>query len=566
MSRRLRPFPLSASPLTVLLGAGLSAIFAPWHSASSQEPEPAAPAQLTTHTSGLGMKFVALPDVAVLFAEHETRVSDWETFVKETKSPWSYKPHFEQGANHPVVGITLQDAKAFCNWLTEKDRQSQKINVAQSYRLPTNQEWDAAAGLVRGRKTNVSVEEKVADDRTYPWGLTWPPPPKAANFAEHEIPNYEDGFPFTAPVGQFTPTKDGLFDLAGNVWEWCWDQEIRAEQVGVLRGGSWAYFRAECLTSGYRYVVPSTLQMPTIGFRCVFEDKQRTAHILASVEAESLRLRTERRDQLMGKGEIKTEELDAMRKKLAGASGASDLPDPSKLTPAKGGAPFLNALGMEFVPLGDRILIGATEVRVQDYEAWLKVTGGSWDRKPSFLLGGNHPAAGLSWQEATAFCAWLTEKDRATGLLPAGASYRLPTDAEWSLAAGLKDEAGTDPAKRHGGNTTHFPWSAEGAFPPPSSTVNLDASKIAGYNDNYAYTAPVKMELAGETGVYGLGGNVAEWCQDEWPGAAEEHVIRGGSWLMSDKTALLTSSRVHAGKAFTRPDLGFRCVIELAAP
>jgi len=163
---------------------------------TAQKPE-----EMTEHSSSLGIKFLAVPGCSVLFATYETTVAQWQTFIDETKTEWAYKPHFKQGADHPVVGVTLQDAKLFCAWLTDKERLTSKINPAQSYRLPTLQEWDTAVGLLRTRKPDLTVDEQVSDQRTFPWGTRWPPPPKAGNFAEGEIPGYEDGFPFTSPVG-----------------------------------------------------------------------------------------------------------------------------------------------------------------------------------------------------------------------------------------------------------------------------------------------------------------------------------------------------------------------------
>ena len=96
--------------------------------------------------------------------------------------------------------------------------------------------------------------------------------------------------------------------------------------------------------------------------------------------------------------------------------------------------------------------------------------------------------------------------------------------------------------------------------------ANLDATKIPGTSDSYSYTAPVDSSRTNALGLYEMGGNVSEWCEDAWPSAPEERVIRGGSWLSYDKDALLTSARAHALKNAARADLGFRCVLDLGAP
>ena len=518
------------------------------------------------HTSSLGEKFVSVPGTSVLIATHETRVSDWQSFVTASGYEWTYQPHFEQGPDHPVVGITLEDARAFCVWLTEKERQEGKLTTAQSYHLPTRADWDAAIRLLRTRKPDLTVEEKVTDERTFPWGMDWPPPAKIGNFAADEIPGYEDAYPYTAPVGQFAPSADGIYDLSGNVWEWCWDPEIRAEQVGVLRGGSWAYFRAECLRSSYLYAVPVDLRMPTIGFRCVYEDKQRTATMLASAEKIKAEIRTKRREEIMG-GEVKKEELEAMRAKLDAAGTTSTTVDISTLKPAQSGLPYTNSLGMEFIPLPKTtVLMGKMEVSAQNFETWLKTTLRTWAKKPPFLASDSHPAVGVTWEEATSFCEWLTEQDRTNKLIPATASYHLPTDQEWSLAVGLTDETGDNAAQRAAKVGLHYPWSLDGKFPPPANSTNLDAAGIEGYTDSYSYTSPVNVEAANEIGILGLGGNAAEWCQDVWPEAVDERVIRGGSWLSRDAHLLRSGTRQHAAKNSSNSSIGFRVVLELSHP
>jgi formylglycine-generating enzyme required for sulfatase activity len=522
--------------------------------------------EVMEHVSSTGLKFVEIPGTTALVAVYETRLSDWNEFLEGSGYTWSFKAHFEQEPNHPVVGVNLQDAQAFCNWLTEKERAEEKINSAQSYRLPTRSDWDAAAAMLRSRKLDLTVEEKVQDERAFFWGLAWPPPAGSGNYAETEIEGYSDGYPFTSPVGSFGPSEEGVFDLAGNVWEWTWDMTLSADQRGYLRGGSWAYFRPACLTKNYQYQVPVEMRAATIGFRCVFEDKQRTAKLLAAADAERAEQRAKRREELMGNGEVDQDALEAMRKRLSKGSAGPALPDPADLTKAAAGSSFLNTLGMDFLPVeGLTVLAGAHEVRVQDYEVFLKKANRSWNDKPSFLLGGGHPVAGVSWKDAKAFCGWLTEVERELDLIPEGASYRLPTDIEWSRLAGLEDEAGANPAERHAKTKDHFPWTGDGTWPPPSMSVNLDASKIGEFSDSYAYTAPVATAEQNPSGVNGLGGNVSEWCEDPWPEASEERVYRGGSYLFFDKHALLTSARRHASEETTRADLGFRCVLDLGS-
>lgn len=542
-----------------------AALVLPWLLATAAHAQ--IPKDDTVHTSSLGQKFVSVAGTPALIATHETKLGDWKAFLSETGHTWEFKPHFDQTDDHPVVGVTLEDARAFCLWLTEKERKEGTLNAAQGYRLPTQGDWDSAVGLARMKKPDLTVEEKVNDDRVFPWGMAWPPPAKTANLAEGEIEGYSDGTAFTAPVGSFAANSDGIYDLGGNVWEWCWDPEIRAEQVGILRGGSWAYFRPETLRSGYQYPVPTDMRMPTVGFRCVFEDKQRSATLIAAAESVKAQMRTQKRQDLLG-GKVDNAEVAAMREKLSSQMAqptGNDTPN-ADLKAVVAGQPFTSSSGLSFVPLpeaGVEMLFGATEVRVQDVENWIQSSGRDWPGRPSFLKEASHPAVGISWEQAVAFADWLTLQDRAQKLIPETASYRLPTDAEWSLAAGLKDEKGSTPEEKSLAATTHYPWSAEGMFPPPRSSTNLDANRISGHYDRHPYTAPVEEEAANALGIRGLGGNASEWCQDIWPGSPDERVVRGGSWLTRERDDLRTGVRQHAAASAGNSGIGFRLVLEL---
>jgi len=166
------------------------------------------------------------------------------------------KPRYWDNPNYnapdkPVVGVSWEDAAAYARWAGK--------------RLPTEAEWEKAArgGLVGKR---------------FVWGDEWPPPSGAGNFDIGD-----DGYEYTAPVGKFKPNGYGLYDMAGNVWEWCgdwYDRDYYANSPGrnpkgpssgeyrVLRGGSW-YFN---LTNNLRVANRNSLTPVSWsyyeGFRC----------------------------------------------------------------------------------------------------------------------------------------------------------------------------------------------------------------------------------------------------------------------------------------------------------
>ena len=232
----------------------------------------------------------------VLMCAWPTRVKDYEQFKKETEAPgkvavkaeerplaydedsWR-EPGYEQGPDFPVVAVTAEEAVAFCQWLTKKERAEKRITPEQEYRLPTLAEWRAAAG----------PEE-------YPWGSAWPPPPKTGNFggeefsrgrgytrASPDMRGYDDGHEMVAPVGSYAPNRDGLFDVAGNVQTWIQEwyrkemtpagtkagDDGGGQKYRVSAGSTWeSNVKWEFAANRIDTAVPDN-RSQLVGFRCV---------------------------------------------------------------------------------------------------------------------------------------------------------------------------------------------------------------------------------------------------------------------------------------------------------
>jgi len=517
------------------------------------------------HTNSLGMAFVPLPRVPVQIAVHEVRVSDFETFMAAANyNREADTLHFEQEADHPAVNINLEDAKAFCAWLTQKELAAGKLNSKQSYRLPTNIEWSAAAGIVAGRGMGLSgsSDQRLENERGFPWGTGWPPPEGAGNFASHEIQGYSDPFRYTSPVGKFKPNALGLYDMAGNVWEWC-DEPNRSDKTkATVRGGSWIYFREDFLRSSYRYEVPPALRAPTFGFRCIYEDAEIKAKILLAQKMSQESAIASANDRLRAE-DVEGDDVTSARGRFLASretSGGDELVLNGDAQPPVAGRRFLNSIGMKFQPVvNTTILVGAMEVQVKEFNHFTTLTGAKWKR-PTFTQSGSHCAVGMTYDQAVAFCDFLTKKELDLGILKGNQHYRLPTDAEWSLAAQLPESVG-QPHELDGGQPGTFPWGRE--WPPPSFAGNLDGDKIDGFRDRYSYTSPVGRGSANEFGIHDLAGNASEWCAGFFSPGSEKRVARGSSWLDSRKEILYSSARKSFAGSTSKPDLGFRCVLQL---
>lgn len=231
--------------------------------------------------NSLGMKFVPVPGTQVLICVHETRRVDYGPFAQETLPNTAWKAPSKQGVmqsqhdDYPVVNVSWHDAKAFCDWLSKKE--------GLTYRLPTDREWSYAVGIGKeeDRYTAANPSElslKVKDE--YPWGNGWPPDSRdgsyagataRATFGERQaiIHGFDDGFAMTSPVMHFKPNGLGIYDLGGNVWEWCEEWFDAAKTLKVKRGASYFNHDQSYLNSSFRHGNEAEHREPGGGFRLV---------------------------------------------------------------------------------------------------------------------------------------------------------------------------------------------------------------------------------------------------------------------------------------------------------
>jgi formylglycine-generating enzyme required for sulfatase activity len=189
------------------------------------------------------------------------------------------------------------------------------------------------------------------------------------------------------------------------------------------------------------------------------------------------------------------------------------------------------------------------------------------------------PVVRVSWQEAAAFCNWLSQReklppayvkngDRFELADPVTTGYRLPTEAEWEFAARFD---GVRASRK-------YPWGNDLPVPAKSgnwgdaTAIYLTPVTITGYEDSYRVAAPVGSFVANPLGLHDMGGNVLEWTADRYsiyvvgpdfesvdplgPKTGDNYVVRGAGWLTGKVPELRLAVRDSANSP--RPDLGFR--------
>jgi formylglycine-generating enzyme required for sulfatase activity len=224
-----------------------------------------------------------------VFAEEAHYKTDAE---RDGKGAWGYNPErrrhegdkpqynwrapgFSQTAQHPVVNVSWNDAVAFCAWLSKKEK--------KRYQLPSEAQWEYACRA--GTQTRFFFGDAEADLKQYVNIADQALQEKfdANAYRDYGFMPWNDHYPFTSPVGAFKPNSWGLYDMHGNVAQWCRDRfdkdyyrhcpqddpECTKGTSIVYRGGGW-YLDARFCRAASRYeCVRPDMRGIWMGFRVV---------------------------------------------------------------------------------------------------------------------------------------------------------------------------------------------------------------------------------------------------------------------------------------------------------
>jgi formylglycine-generating enzyme required for sulfatase activity len=416
-----------------------------------------------------------------------TEVTQKQWFAVMNTQPWVNKEMATSGDSIPVTHINWQDAATFCEKLTERERFAGRLPAGLRFTLPTEAEWELAC---RGSATNTSAYcfgDAVQDLRRHAVVAK-----SIALAALRRNSNVE-------PVGSYKANEFGLYDMHGNVGEWCADAaDLVSDRVvtivdedgvvdplnisgemRVCRGGTWAYEPAKCRSASRDACDPARAYID-IGFRPVL-----VARAAPSGESYGAFLPQE-------------SSMVAVGNRIEAGLGVKMI----KIGPANFimGSPVSEANrnvdeSRHRVEISQGYWIAETEITRQQWRSVMGTT--PWAPELEAAIPGDSPATHVSWTEAIQFCETMTVRERQAGRLPTGMAFDLPTEAEWELAC-RGSEA----------NTTAYCFGDDPKMLGQYAVVQPSGS------EGDATAESIRSKQPNAFGIYDMHGNVYEWCRD----------------------------------------------------
>ena len=174
-------------------------------------------------TNFIGMKFAKIPGNNYYIGKYTVTQKEWKAVMGAT--PWKGESYVKEGDDYPATYISWNDCQQFVKKLNSKEGRNR-------YRLPTEEEWEHACRA--GSTTKYCFGDDVERLGDYAW---------------YDKNAWDVDEKYAHRVGQKKPNQWGLYDMHGNVWEWCQDKWDESGSARVFRGGSWCSTAGSCESS-----------------------------------------------------------------------------------------------------------------------------------------------------------------------------------------------------------------------------------------------------------------------------------------------------------------------------
>ena len=376
----------------------------------------------------------------------------------------------------------------------------------------------------------------------------------------------------TCPVQSSGENAWGLFGTGGNVWEWCEDLHTPDKEFRVYRGASFTDRDALFLQTSRRSNNEPNYRYANLGFRVVAEvenmtpeeqeqweakEKARIDRIEAQKvrEADELARKAEEEKALFDQAAIERraqarsdieklmaqmryEEAGRALEDYAAVNGKDDFHIRTSLAIRNTKIIRLSDhVSMEFVWIEDiRLWVGKHEVNNRQYGVFAPQHDSGMFREHR-LNTPEQPVINVTWDDARSYAEWMTTKFGRDTM-----TFRLPTEDEWESFVQC-------------GRPRTFPWGS--SMPPEYGNYGL----IEDYDDGAIVSAPVAESGANEWGLFGVGGNVWEWCDGWFDASGKTRVFRGGAWNLNKTDALRIDNRGSDADREKSIYVGFRLVM-----
>ena len=435
----------------------------------------------------------------------------WEKVMSTT--PWKGKHEVKEGSNFAASYISHDDAMSFCEKLTQRGHEEGWLPKDRKVSLPTEAQWEYAC------RAEMATTYHFGDDESL-LGL----------YAWYRRNTWDKGEQYAHEVGTKKPNPWNLYDMHGNVWEWCLDwyasdlpgginpMVTEKSSSRVRRGGSVYYNSEFCRSANRSYDSPGR-RISHCGFRFVIVPviSKETSSATSPALAKHKPLTGTDSESFQGTkaGEVRT--IESLGANVCWCpAGSFTMGSPKD---EKGRDRDEDQVE---VTLTKGFWLGQHEVTQGLWEEVMSTT--PWKGKTYVKEGGTYAASYISHDDAMAFCEKLTKRGHQEGWLPKDRKISLPTEAQWEYAC----RAGTTAAYQFGNDAKKlgdYAWYRENA-----------------YDVDEKYAHEVGQKKPNPWNLYDMHGNVWEWCQDwydsDLPGGVDPEVTKesrnrvshGGSW------------------------------------